>query len=150
MTYRTLTAAIAAAILASVTASAQQGTQTDSSHRRTASRAHHRAAPTSQAALRAEARVSMDSARSIAQAEVPDGKISSSELEREKGKLIYSFDIKVAGKPGIEEVNVDALTGQLVAHEHESAQAEQREARADSRAARRARSTAKKAIAPTP
>ena len=33
-----------------------------------------------------------------------------------------------AGKPGIEEINVDALTGKVIAHEHESPKAEKMEA----------------------
>ena len=86
-----------------------------------------------QTQLRHEAKISMDSARAVARATVPDGKIQSSELEREHGKLIYSFDMKVAGKSGIEEVNVDATTGSLVAHEHESPAAEQKEAKAEAK-----------------
>jgi len=73
----------------------------------------------SPAALQAEAKVKPAEARKTALGEVP-GKIKSEELEREKGKLIYSYDIKVSGKPGIEEVQVDAITGEVVSHEHES------------------------------
>jgi hypothetical protein len=36
-------------------------------------------------------------------------------LEREHGKLIYSFDIRVPGKPGIEEVQVSAISLDLPA-----------------------------------
>jgi uncharacterized membrane protein YkoI len=71
-----------------------------------------------QAALRKEAKISMEKAREIALKKVP-GKIESSELEREHGKLIYSFDIRTS-KPGIMEVNVDALNGKVIAVEHES------------------------------
>jgi uncharacterized membrane protein YkoI len=66
---------------------------------------------------------------------VPGGTIQSAELEREHGKLIYSFDMKVAGKSGIEEVNVNAVTGKLVAHEHESPTAEKKEAAAEKKEA---------------
>ena len=86
---------------------------------------------TSQAALRKEAKIAEADARKTALAAVPGGKVQSHELEREKGKLIYSYDIKVPGKSGIEEVNVDALTGAVVAHEHESATAERKEAKAE-------------------
>ncbi len=78
-------------------------------------------------------KLSADSARVIAQAQVRNGKIQSSELEHEKGRWIYSFDIKVAGKPGIEEINVDANTGAVVAHEHEGAKAEARERKAEAK-----------------
>ncbi|HEX7104952.1 MAG TPA: PepSY domain-containing protein [Acidothermaceae bacterium] len=78
-------------------------------------------------------KITEDSARVLALAEVPNGKIRSGELEHEKGRWIYSFDIKVAGKAGIEEINVDAMTGKLVAHEHESPAAERKEARAEAK-----------------
>ena len=89
--------------------------------------------PNSQAALRREAKISLAAATKTALALVAGGKVRSSELEREKGKLIYSFDIKVAGKTGIEEVNVDAMTGTVVAHEHETPKAEKKEAVQESR-----------------
>ena len=53
--------------------------------------------------------ISMQQARKIALARVPNGSIQSAELEKENGKLIYSFDIKKAG--AITEVNVDAKNG---------------------------------------
>ena len=84
--------------------------------------------PETQAALMREAKISKAVATRTALAEVPRGKLRSSEIERENGKLIYSFDIKVAGKSGIEEVNVDAITGALIAHEHESPKTEKKEA----------------------
>jgi hypothetical protein len=73
----------------------------------------------SQTELQKEAKISMDKARSIALKRVPGGTVQSAELEREGGKLIYSFDIK--GKKGITEVNVDAANGKVVAVHHESA-----------------------------
>jgi len=84
--------------------------------------------PETQAALMRQVKVSEAVATRTALSKVPGGKVQSSEIEREKGKLIYSFDIKVAGKPGIEEINVDALTGKVIAHEHESPKAEKMEA----------------------
>jgi uncharacterized membrane protein YkoI len=79
------------------------------------------------AKLKSEAKVSEADAIATAQKEVPDGKIESGEIEREGGKLIYSFDIKVPKKSGVEEVNVDAMTGTVVKKEHESAKAEKAE-----------------------
>lgn len=89
-----------------------------------APRTHARAWPDTglkveRGADRAQATFSLDSARALALRTVPGGAIRSSELERERGKLIYSFDVKVPGKRGIEEVNVDAKTGALVGREHE-------------------------------
>jgi uncharacterized membrane protein YkoI len=74
--------------------------------------------------------VSMAAAKKTALAKVDGGTIKSSELEKEKGKLIYSFDI-VAPDKQIVEVNVDAQTGEVVAVEHESAEKERAEAAAD-------------------
>lgn len=88
---------------------------------------------TSQAALRREATIAEAAARKTALAAVPGGKVRSHELERENGRLIYSYDIKVAGKSGIEEVNVDAKTGEIVAHEHEDAKAEAKEKKAEAK-----------------
>jgi uncharacterized membrane protein YkoI len=82
---------------------------------------------TGSTALKARAKVSGDSAARIALAQVPNGSLRSGEIEREKGKLIYSFDLAVAGKPGIEEVHVDAITGAVVAREHETAAQERKE-----------------------
>lgn len=90
--------------------------------------------PESQAALMREAKVSKAVATKTAMAKVPGGKIQSSEIERENGKLIYSFDIKVKGKSGIEEVNVNAMTGAIVNQEHEGAKAEKAEAVKDAKA----------------
>jgi len=72
-----------------------------------------------QAQLQKEAKISMKKARSIALKKEP-GKISSAELEREYGKLIYSFDIKKSGQTGVTEVAVDAITGEVVNVHHET------------------------------
>jgi len=77
--------------------------------------------------LKAEAKVSEADAIATAEKEVPNGKIESAEIEREGGKLIYSFDVKAPHKSGVEEVNIDANTGTVVKKEHESAKAEKAE-----------------------
>jgi peptidase YpeB-like protein len=80
----------------------------------------HAAGPKStQAELQKEARISMEKARSIALKKVPHGKIASEELEREHGKLIYSFDVKT-NRPGVTEVNVDAMNGKVIDVHHET------------------------------
>jgi hypothetical protein len=83
-------------------------------------------------------KITEPAARVTALAQVPNGKVQAEELEEEGGNLIYSYDIKVAGKSGIEEVTVNALTGKVVSHVHEGAKAEAAEARADAKAARAA------------
>ena len=78
-----------------------------------------------------KAKITGDAATATALAKVPGGKVEKAEIENEKGKLIYSFDLKVAGKSGIEEVAVDAMTGAVLSVEHEDAAAEAKEAKAD-------------------
>lgn len=87
-----------------------------------------------EAALRATAKVSEDSARAIALKVVPGATVQAAEIEKEKGKVIWSFDLKVAGKKGIEEVNVNAMTGKVVGHAHESDATEAKEAKDEAKA----------------
>lgn len=86
--------------------------------------------------LLAQAKITPDSARAIARRTVPGATIQSGEIENEDHKLIYSFDMKVPGKSGIEEVNIDALTGAVVGREHEDARSEAAEAAQEHRAPR--------------
>ena len=72
------------------------------------------------AALVAKAKVTEDSARAVALARVPNATVKEVELEEEHGSLVWSFDLAVPGKPGIQEVNVNALTGKIVSVEHEA------------------------------
>jgi len=62
-----------------------------------------------------------------------DKKVKESEIEVEHGCLVYSFDIQVAGKKGIEEVIVDAGTGKVLWSEHESPAVEVKEKREEAR-----------------
>jgi uncharacterized membrane protein YkoI len=82
--------------------------------------------------LLAQAKITPDSATRVAQGRVPGGKIRSAEIEMEDGRLIYSFDFKVAGKSGVEEVNVNARTGAIAGVEHETPRSEAAEKAADS------------------
>ncbi len=78
--------------------------------------------------LAAQATITADSARKLALAQVPRGRIAEAELEEENGTLVYSFDIKTSGKSGIDEVLIDAKTGALISKSHETAAAEKKEA----------------------
>jgi uncharacterized membrane protein YkoI len=84
--------------------------------------------------LVAEAKIKENEARATALAQVRNGTVKSAELEREHGRLIYSYDIEVPGKSGIDEVNIDAMTGKVVAKTHEGATAERNEADAEAKA----------------
>ena len=77
-------------------------------------------------------RISMDAARARALQVVPHAQVKGSELEHEGGKLIYSFDLTVAGRPGVEEVQIDAMSGKLVSRKHETPAKEAQEQRAAS------------------
>jgi len=74
----------------------------------------------SEAKLQAQAKISRSEAEKIALAKVPSGTIKESEIEKEKGKLIWSFDIATPGTADITEVNVDAMSGEVVAMEKET------------------------------
>lgn len=89
------------------------------------------------AALKARARVSGDSAIAIARRAVPNGVIQSAELETEGGTLIYSFDMTTAGRSGIDEIHVDAMTGKIVGREHETPADERKEAAKEAKGAKK-------------
>lgn len=85
----------------------------------------------SQSHLRQEAKITYRHARHIALTREP-GRILSHELERENGRVIYTFTIH--NQKGYHEVNVDAKTGRLIADSAESraeAMGDIREARHD-------------------
>jgi uncharacterized membrane protein YkoI len=65
----------------------------------------------SQAELKKQAKITMEEAQKTALAEQP-GVIKGKELEKENGKLVYSFDIQT--KSGLHEVQIDAVTGGIV------------------------------------
>jgi uncharacterized membrane protein YkoI len=124
--------AVAVALVATTLVADAQGTYTDKRafNAATQTTKHHakeKKAET-QASLQKEAKISEATARATALKEVPNGTVKSSELEREGGKLIYSYDITVPGKTGIDEVNVNAIDGTVVAKQHETPKAEKTEA----------------------
>ena len=80
------------------------------------------------AVLVKQATVTESDAARTAESRVKHGRIQAVELENEGGRLIYSYELKVAGKSGVEEVNVDARTGKVVNVEHETAKSEKKEA----------------------
>lgn len=72
-------------------------------------------------------RISIDRARATAKKRF-NGEVKGEELEFEGGKWIYSFDLSKAGQPGVQEVQVDAVTGKIVSEKHESPSDEAKEA----------------------
>lgn len=84
-----------------------------------------------QAQLRVEAKVTQAAAETTALAKVQNGKIKSGELEREHGRLVWSFDISMPHSKNITEVQVDAKTGKIVAVEIETPKDQAKEKAAD-------------------
>ena len=74
--------------------------------------------------------IGMKRAKRIAGEQVT-GKIKSSELEKEHGKLIYSFDISTPKSKSITEVQVDAKTGKIVSTQVETPEDQAKESAAD-------------------
>jgi uncharacterized membrane protein YkoI len=75
-----------------------------------------------QARLAKQARITKERAREIALKRAP-GTVESGELEREHGRLVYSFDIR-NDRGTITEVQVSARSGRVVRVEEENARAE--------------------------
>lgn len=89
------------------------------------------AAGESEKKMFAEAKVDRTHAEKIAMSAAHGGKIKNGEIEREKGHLVWSFDIAKPNTSTITEVLVDAATGKIVSVENENAQKEAAEARAE-------------------
>ena len=120
-----------AAVFTMVACSPKEAPEANEAPATVAAAAPDSAAMAEQAALAAEAKVSEADARATALKEVPSATVDTFELEKEDGKLIYSYDLKVAGKEGIEEVQIDGITGAMVSHVHESPADEAKEAAAE-------------------
>ena len=77
----------------------------------------------SDAELNKMAKITMEQAEKAAlvavEAPAGDKKVSAKELEAEGGCLIYSIVIKVKGKPGVQEILIDAGDGKVLGKEVE-------------------------------
>jgi len=74
-----------------------------------------------EAALKSEAKITEEAATKTALELIPKGKIKEAELEKEHGKLVWSFDIALPKTKDITEVQVDAKTGKIISTEVETA-----------------------------
>ncbi len=74
----------------------------------------------SAAQLEAQATITKAEAEKIALAKVPGGTVKGGEIEKEDGKLVWSFDITTPVTADITEVIVDALTGAVISVEKET------------------------------
>lgn len=94
--------------------------------------AEEKAEKSEKGTLKEQATVSKSQAKNLALAELKKrglhhARVKESELEREKGLLIWSFDIATKGTKDITEVQVDAKTGVVVSVTTESAKDEAKE-----------------------
>jgi uncharacterized membrane protein YkoI len=71
--------------------------------------------------LQAQAKISKADAQATARAKVPNGTVKECELEREHGKIIWSVALNTPDTKDITEVNVNAVSGEVVNIEHEKA-----------------------------
>ena len=88
------------------------------------------AAPTD-AELMREATITKARAEKTALARISNGSIQSGELEREHGKLVWSFDITAPRTKNVTEVQVDAKSGKIVSVKIETPGDQAKEAAAD-------------------
>jgi len=79
------------------------------------------------AQLESQAKISKAEAQKIALDKVPGGTIKEGEIEKEKGKVIWSFDILTTGTKDITEVNVDAMTGAVIGVSKETVAGQEKE-----------------------
>jgi predicted small secreted protein len=89
------------------------------------------AAEPSEAELMKQAKITKTEAEQIARAKVSHGIVKSAEIEKEKGHLVWSFDIARPGTHDITEVLVDAKTGKIISTRTESPRDQAKEAAAD-------------------
>jgi hypothetical protein len=85
------------------------------------------------AKLEAQAKITKAEAQKIALDKVPGGTIKEGELEKEKGKLLWSFDIATPGTKDITEVQVDAMTGAVLDIAKETVADQEKEKKEDSK-----------------
>ena len=85
----------------------------------------------SQAELQAKTKITQAQAQQTALARAPGGSVKTSELEEEKGKLVWSLDIATPGTKDITEVLVDAINGEVVSVEKETPKQQEKEAKQD-------------------
>ena len=86
------------------------------------------------AKLEAQAKITKAEAQKIALDKVPNGTIKEGELEKEKGKLLWSFDIATPGTKDITEVQVDAMTGAIIDISKETVADQEKEKKEDTKA----------------
>ena len=83
--------------------------------------------------LEAQAKITKAEAQRIALEKVPGGSIKEGDIEKEKGKLLWSFDIATPGTSDITEVQVDAMTGAVLDVAKETVAEQEKEKKEDAK-----------------
>ena len=78
-----------------------------------------------------QAKVKKSEAQRIALERAPQGRVKSAEIEKERGKLVWSLDISTPGTRDITEVLVDANTGAILSVAKETLKQQAAEANAE-------------------
>ena len=82
--------------------------------------------------LHAAAKIKESDARKVALRQAPPKSVVQSiELEREGGKLVWSYDLRTQGSKNMFEVQIDAITGEVASKHTESLKDEAAEVAAD-------------------
>ncbi len=68
------------------------------------------------ASLHAAFPITRERAEAAALRLVPGGTVVSGDLEREKGRLVWLFDVSLPRSRNLREIHVDALTGVVVSN----------------------------------
>jgi len=89
------------------------------------------AAQPSAAELIKQAKITKAEAEQIALAKVSHGIVKSAEIEKEKGHLVWSFDIARPSTRDITEILLDAKTGKIISTQTETPRDQAKEAAAD-------------------
>ncbi|HEY2138619.1 MAG TPA: PepSY domain-containing protein [Chthoniobacterales bacterium] len=79
------------------------------------------------------AKITKIQAEHIVLAQVPHGRVKSAEIEKEKGHLVWSFDIAIPATRNITEILVDAKSGQIISRQTETLRDQAREAAGDTK-----------------
>jgi uncharacterized membrane protein YkoI len=85
----------------------------------------------SQSELKKQSKLTEHKAQQIALTQVPHGSIKSGDIEKENGRLVWSFDISTPGSRDITEIQVDANSGKIISRQTETPRDQAKEAAAD-------------------
>ena len=85
------------------------------------------------AAESGQSKITESAARKIASDRYPNSAFESAELEQENNRLIWSIDLRPNGSNDVQEVNIDAMTGEIIAIQYETPQMQRDEAAQDKR-----------------